>query len=101
MYRRVGMSRRVAVAMVVGMLALMTVVVAVARAVGMNVVVGVRMLVGMLALILVAMAVARAIGMDVFMLVVGIITVDLHFSGAAAACGAHSCLRLPKLLRVP
>jgi hypothetical protein len=83
------MGRRVAMAMVVGMLTRMAMVVAVACAVSMNVFVGVRMLVGMLALVSMTVAVARAIGMDVFMLVVGIITVDLHFSGAAAACRAH------------
>jgi hypothetical protein len=49
----------------------------------------------------VTMTMAGTVGMHVFVLMVGIITVDLYFSGAAAACGAHSCLRLPTLLRVP
>ena len=65
------------------------------RAVGMNVVVGVRMIVGMFPLMAVAMAVVSTVGMDVLMIVVGIVAVDLHFAGATAACGAHSCLRLP------
>jgi sugar phosphate permease len=53
--------------------------------------VAVAVVVGVLTIMAVVMAVARAIGMDVFMpvLVMGIIAIDPDFAGAATACGAH------------
>ncbi len=50
---------------------------------------------GMIAVVTVPMAVPRAIGMDMLMAVLMVftmmvvVTVDLYFAAAAAACGAH------------
>jgi hypothetical protein len=56
--------------------------------------VGVPVRISMLMLVLVIVAVPRAVGMNVFIAVhvpvPGAAAFELHFIGAAAACGAHS-----------
>jgi hypothetical protein len=48
----------------------------------------------MLAFVAVVVAVTRAIGMDVFVLMMGVLAVDFHFTAAAATGRTHCPLLL-------